>query len=281
MKRSHEKVERCLVSSLLNGSIPPGSSLESERELAEKFSVSRATVREALQQLEKSGWISKQQRHATVVNDFWSKGDLDLLASIEKNSESFPMELAIHILELRVQFAPDYARKAIVNNSAEVVDFLLRARKISDSGTAIAKYDWELHLRMAILSGNRIYPLIMNSSEHLYSRLRRQFFANQEVRSLTKAYYRDLLQAAVERNGEKAEEITRSAMRQRLATFKQYAEEISARDAGKQEECKEKKCRYDKCRPNSYGQAYLRGIPSMAGAAGGEQLGIDQAGSVK
>ncbi|MBJ6723896.1 GntR family transcriptional regulator [Geomesophilobacter sediminis] len=278
MKRSHEKIERCLVNSLLSGAVPPGSALESERDLAEKFSVSRATVREALQQLEKSGWISKQQRHATVVNDFWSKGDLDLLASIERNSETFPVDLAIHILELRVQFAPDYARKAIENNSSRVVEFLMRAKKITDSGTAIARYDWELHLTLAILSGNRIYPLIMNSSEHLYSRMRRQFFAKQEIRTLTKAYYKDLLQAAMEGDAEKAELITRTAMRQRLSTFQECAESSLMEEPEKFRECREK-CRYDKCRPHDYGRGFLAPVGPSAGMADRHSEG--QAGSVK
>jgi GntR family negative regulator for fad regulon and positive regulator of fabA len=225
MKRSHEKIERSLVNRFLQGFPPPGSPLESERDLAEKYSVSRATVREALIQLEKSGWISKQQRHATIVNDFWCNGDLELLASIERNSESFPLDLAVHILELRVQFAPDYARRAIENNSGQVIDFLSRAKKLSDSGTSIAKFDWDLHLTMAILSENRIYPLIMNSSEHLYSRLRRQFFAKQEIRALTREYYRQLLEAATKGDADAAEDITRTAMRQRLSVFKKYAEE--------------------------------------------------------
>lgn len=224
MKKSYEKVERTLVDSFLRGTPAPGSPLESERDLAEKFSVSRATVREALLQLEKSGWISKQQRHATIVNDFWSQGDLELLASIEKNSETFPLDLAVQILELRVQFAPDYARKAVQNNSLHVVDFLSGAKRLSDSGTSIARFDWELHLTLAKLSGNRIYPLIMNSSAHLYGRLRRQYFEKDEIRDLTRRYYGELLQAAMDGDGDKAEEITRRAMGLRLSIFRRYAE---------------------------------------------------------
>lgn len=72
MKKTHEMVEKALVDALLKGDPQPGSHLQSERDLAARFAVSRATVREALLKLQKSGWISVQQRHATVVNNFWS-----------------------------------------------------------------------------------------------------------------------------------------------------------------------------------------------------------------
>ena len=224
MRKSHEKVVKSLVDGLLKGSPPPGSTLESERELAVRFSVSRATVREALQQLERSGWISIRQRHATVVNDFWTTGDLALLSSIDRNSDDFPLELALHLLELRLQFAPDYARKAVENGGPKLVECLSRSRKLGTSPAAIARFDWELHLTMAVLSGNKIYPLVMNSFAQLYHRLKQQFFASEELRLIACDFYRKLMHAASEKNGAIAEEVTRSALRQKLGVFRREAE---------------------------------------------------------
>ncbi|GFO69896.1 fatty acid metabolism regulator protein [Geomonas limicola] len=225
MKKSYEVVEKALVDAFLKGNPQPGCHLASERDLAAQFSVSRATVREALLKLQQSGWISVQQRHATVVNNFWSQGDLELLSSIIRNSEHFPADLASNLLELRLQFAPDYARRAVQNEPEQLQEHLVRSKRLSSGPGAISRYDWELHLKMAIWSGNKIYPLIMNSFADLYFKLRGEFFAREEHRSAAREFYRALLQATLVHDAAAAEAITRSAMQQRLDTFRHHAAE--------------------------------------------------------
>ncbi|WP_026840185.1 GntR family transcriptional regulator [Citrifermentans bremense] len=219
MRKTYQMVEKALVARLLKGDPKPGCTLESERDLAQSFSVSRATVREALQKLQNAGWISVQQRHCTVVNDFWSQGDLELISSITRNSEDFPPDLASHFLELRVQFAPDYARRAVENNAAGLAEILARADKVRNCAGSLVKYDWELHMAMAVMSGNRIYPLILNSFSSVYSKLRTALFTREEYRLQARKYYREMLQAASTGNAILAESITRGAMKLRLDSF--------------------------------------------------------------
>jgi GntR family transcriptional regulator, negative regulator for fad regulon and positive regulator of fabA len=228
MKKSHEMVERALVDSLLKGDPQPGCQLQSERDLAERFAVSRATVREALLKLQKSGWISVQQRHATIVNNFWSQGDLELLSSITRNSEHFPLELASHLLEFRMQFAPDYARRSVRNAPEKLVELLTRSKRLSSGPGAMSRYDWELHLNMAIFSGNKIYPLVMNSFADLYFKLRGEFFAREESRNQAREFYRELLQAAQLRDADRAEQLTRDAMKVRLELFKEQVDQAGS-----------------------------------------------------
>lgn len=222
MRKTCQMVEKALVDGLLRGEYRPGCHLQSERDLAARFSVSRATVREALQKLQNSGWISVQQRHSTIVNDFWSQGDLEILSSITRNSEPFPPDLASHLLELRVQFAPDYARRAVENDAAGLCAILGKAEKLRNCSSALVKYDWELHLTMAVLSGNRIYPLILNSFSGVYYKLRSALFSKEEHRLQIRNYYREMLQAASTGNAILAENITRAAMILRLNDFKLY-----------------------------------------------------------
>ncbi len=220
MKRTHEMVEKALVGGLLKGEPKPGCHLESERDLAARFSVSRATVREALLKLQNSGWISVKERHATVVNDFWAHGDLELLSSITRNIDPFPFDLASHLLELRIQLAPDYARRAVENDATQLAQCLGSSVKLRNCSSTIERFDWQLHMTMAVLSGNKIYPLIMNSFADLYARLRGEFFSNDEHRTQARIFYRDLSQAACVGNADQAESITRAAMKLRLENFK-------------------------------------------------------------
>lgn len=227
MKKTYQMVERALVDGLLKGDPQPGCPLQSERDLAARFSVSRTTVREALLKLQNSGWISVEQRHTTIVNDFWSRGNLELLSSISRNTEPFPPDMASHLLELRLQLAPDYARRAVENGATQLTECLNRVNKLRNSLTEMVKFDWELHLTMAVLSGNKIYPLIMNSFSTLYLRFKGCFFAKEEHRAQARSYYRDLLQAASTGNADHAEDVTRAAMEMRLEEFRRQSGQLA------------------------------------------------------
>lgn len=62
-------VIRRLEEALLDGSFPANSKLPSERELAERYAVSRNTVREAIQQLGARGLVRIRPRSGVFVSD--------------------------------------------------------------------------------------------------------------------------------------------------------------------------------------------------------------------
>jgi GntR family transcriptional regulator, transcriptional repressor for pyruvate dehydrogenase complex len=62
-------VMRKLEEALLDGSFPANSKLPSERELAERFAVSRNTVREAIQQMGARGLVHIRPRSGVFVSD--------------------------------------------------------------------------------------------------------------------------------------------------------------------------------------------------------------------
>ena len=224
MKKAHLSVEIGLVDSILNGASPPGSQLPGDRELAAQYGVARPVVREALQNMAAAGWITVSQRKATIINDYWSNGTLDILSSIAKSGERFPVKLIGDLLEIRAELAPDYAARAIENDSAQVIACLAKARKLGTNGSAFAKFDWELHRLLSILSGNRIYPLILNSFASLYFKMRGHFFAAEDYRDASKSYYQKLLRAAIDENIQDARQITRTAMMQRVHLFRRQME---------------------------------------------------------
>jgi len=62
-------VTRKLEEALLDGTFPANSKLPSERELAERYAVSRNTVREAIQQLGARGLVQIRPRSGVFVSD--------------------------------------------------------------------------------------------------------------------------------------------------------------------------------------------------------------------
>ncbi|MCL4424800.1 MAG: GntR family transcriptional regulator [Firmicutes bacterium] len=221
-EKSSEKVEKALIEAILGGTLPPESPLPGERELAARYSVTRPTVREALQRLIRDGWITVSQRRTTLVNDFWTEGNLNVLSTIAGSVVNVPSEFVAQLLEFREVIGPDYARKAVENRSLQLVACLAKAPADGDI-ERLVDFDWELHRTMAVLSGNRIYPLILNSFSEMYCRMAVSYFAFEECRDASRRFYLELLKAAVNADARKAEEITRSAMKESLILWLRHA----------------------------------------------------------
>lgn len=74
---------------IIEGSLEAGQKLPPERELAEKFSVSRPSLREAIQKLEAKGLVNRKQGGGTFVSDNILRGLSDPLFDLmSKNYES-------------------------------------------------------------------------------------------------------------------------------------------------------------------------------------------------
>ena len=106
--RPSEHAESALVAAILDGKFPPGSTLPGERALAGQLGVTRPTLREAIQRLARDGWLTVAHGKPTVVNDFWSKGGLNVLGKLVEHQKHLPADFIPNLLEVRLQLAPAY-----------------------------------------------------------------------------------------------------------------------------------------------------------------------------
>lgn len=65
--KKYETIYTEIATAITNETILVGSKLASEKDLSEKYDVSRVTIRNALEQLEKDGYIRKQQGKGSIV----------------------------------------------------------------------------------------------------------------------------------------------------------------------------------------------------------------------
>ena len=233
MEKTSEKVEKELRSAIITGTLLPGVALGSERELALQYGVTRPTVREALQRLAQDGWITVSPRRATLVNDFWLHGNLNILATIAENVDCFPLDLVQQLLEFRLVNAPVYAANAVGQGSPRVIAFLADACAAADDPRSFAERDWELHRTLAVLSGSRIYPLMLNSFANLYRVLGAHYFSSEQCREASRNYYRRLLQLAVDGNAVAAGELTREAMEESMRLWDQLMASAGAQEVSR------------------------------------------------
>ncbi len=131
-----------LVTSILDGTYPPGSSLPSERLLAARLHVTRPTLRETLHRLSSEGWVTIQHGRATTINDYWNEGGLRLLGTLAKYGELLSKEFISCLLEVRVVMLPPVARLAITNAPGLFADYLSGYTDLEDDPEKFASFDW-------------------------------------------------------------------------------------------------------------------------------------------
>ncbi|MGW5435974.1 FadR/GntR family transcriptional regulator [Nocardia asteroides] len=125
-----------IANEVLGGELAAGSTLPSERQLAEALGVSRPAVREALQRLAAAGLVSVRQGEATTVLDYRRSAGLEVLPRLLLRGDTIDPAVARSILEARLHNGPKIAELAaarVRRSSAEVDDILRLLHESVDS----------------------------------------------------------------------------------------------------------------------------------------------------
>ncbi|CAB1058479.1 hypothetical protein D1BOALGB6SA_3235 [Olavius sp. associated proteobacterium Delta 1] len=172
---------------ILSGTFPVDQKLPSERELALQLRVSRPVVHEGLVDLAAKGLVTLIPRAGTIVNDYRKEGSLSLLTSlVNYHQGDLEPELLTSLLEMRLLFEVETARLTALNRTKEQLQSfytLLREEDNIDifSIEKVSELDFNFHHLIALSSGNRIYPLLLNSFKQCYTNLAGQFFIDSTV----------------------------------------------------------------------------------------------------
>lgn len=152
------KVYEHLKDGIVKGVYGPGESLH-EREIAEKFQVSRTPAREALRALEHEGFVTNTNKRGAVVKKY-SPGELDVIYRMLVRLEGLAVEMAVPKLT-----KADLARLVKIN---EQLKSLASERRYNDYFTL----SFDFH---------SFFPRLTESSELLdtISMLRKKIFRVQ------------------------------------------------------------------------------------------------------
>lgn len=211
-----ELAENRLVEAILEGVFPAGSNLPGERELAARLKVTRPTLREALQRLGRDGWLEIRQGRPTRVRDYWREGNLAVLSAIANRSVHPPPEFIPNLLTVRLALAPAYARLAVLKQPETLREYLASAASLPDVPSDFARFDWELHHLLTVLSGNPVFTLILNGFAGLYIPMAELYFQLPDSRRSSRQFYHDLGAAAAVHDPDRAEAVMRQVMQDSL-----------------------------------------------------------------
>lgn len=221
VKKPAEIAETRLIKAILEGAFPINSHLPGERELAESLGVTRPTLREALQRLQRDGWVEIHQGKPTRVRDYWEEGSLGVLNSLASYPDHLPDRFIPDLLTVRLAMAPTYTAMAVENAPDKIIHLLEERHALQDDPQAYARFDWQVHHVLTRLSKNTVFVMILNGFKDLYLHLAPFYFSIASARQHSMHYYQDLSQASSNPDPNQARILTDMVMRESMIFWQQ------------------------------------------------------------
>lgn len=178
-----QKIERKIEEAIRQKKLVSGVRLPSEKELCERFAVSRTALREALRRLSARGLIQIRKGSGMYVSEIKIE---DAISSLNLYYDlKFDSNLISQIIEVRRLFEPQIARLAARNRTLEDIEKLrenLRSLESCDPDNTQLEVDTinKFHMNLAKASGNPIVIVTMEPIYSLLPRMRNFIYANVE-----------------------------------------------------------------------------------------------------
>jgi GntR family transcriptional regulator, sialic acid-inducible nan operon repressor len=165
-KLVHEVLDH-LLDRIRRGDFPVGSPLPSERELMALFSVGRPTVREALQALERMGFIAITHGEGARVMPLSAMSIIGPISPVASHLLATSEDLLEHLKQARVFFEVGMVRivaECATEAGIASLHAALRDNKNSiNDMTRFQATDMAFHRKIADLTGNPIYGAVSHA----------------------------------------------------------------------------------------------------------------------
>jgi GntR family transcriptional repressor for pyruvate dehydrogenase complex len=216
--RLYEQIVQQVEESILKGQLKPGDQLPAERDLAQRFGVSRTAVREAVKTLREKGLVEAYSGRGTFVTNGTSqtiRQSLDLMVRIN------PQEGAANLAELRLVLEPEIAGLAAQRIEEQLISTMREAvaameRNLHDPD-AYVEADLDFHLALAEAAGNPLILSLLDSIVGLLREQRSRIFNVDGGPERGQYHHKRILAAIEKRNPEEAREAMREHLKQVLS----------------------------------------------------------------
>src|SRR5947209_6606260 len=213
--RLYEQIVQQIEDSILKGSLKPGDQLPAERELAQRFGVSRTAVREAVKALREKGLVEAYSGRGTFITNGTTQAIRQSLGLMMKIGH---VEGSNHLAELRAILEPGIAALAAVRIEDQLLATMREAvavmeRSLRDPESYI-EADLDFHLALAEAAAN---PLILSLTDSIVALLREQrirIFNVPGGPERGQFHHKRILQAIEQRDPEMARDAMKSHLQQ-------------------------------------------------------------------
>ncbi|MBB5391750.1 MULTISPECIES: transcriptional regulator NanR [unclassified Herbaspirillum] len=213
-RKLYQEVLERLMGRIHAGEFPPDSQLPSERELMEQYGVGRPAVREALQAMERSGFVEiTHGERARVVDPTAERLIAQIAAGAQHLLRTKP-DMLRHMKEARVFLETSTARMAAERATPEQVARLRQAieehRASMVNLEEFIERDMAFHREIADISGNPIFPSIVESMFRWASEFYTTLVRAPGAEELTLAEHQRIVDAIAAHDGDAAAEAMRA-----------------------------------------------------------------------
>jgi len=161
--RMANEIVRNISTMILDGEISPGTRLPAERELADRFNVSRPTLREAVHVLEALGLVEVRPGGGTYVSREPNALPPRLLEHMLRRDEG----LVVELIETRREFESRNAELAAKNGTSKDLQNLEECLEVMAADVEVGRdefrHDIAFHLGVAGATQNRVRLFITTS----------------------------------------------------------------------------------------------------------------------
>lgn len=199
-----DKIIEQIKNTIIEGRLQPGDRLPSERELAERFSVGRTTVREALKALSYAG-IIKKVREGTIINRNISNFFIDSLTQmlILRHLDFEDLFETRKILE--VKLAGLAAQRATIED-IEMIGNILKEmnEKANHNPYEFITEDIKFHEAIAETAQNRVLYEIFIAVRLLLRKAQEEVIKYPGIMKRSLKYHQQIFEAIKKQNVSKA-----------------------------------------------------------------------------
>lgn len=179
-----DKVVEQLTEAIVSHELPPGERLPSERDLGEKFKVSRTVVREAIRSLAARGLVRVTSGRGVEVNEIGSENVADSMRLLVRGREGLDYRKVNEVRTvLDVQAAGLAARRARsddIDRLEKICDDHEECLKKGDLAAA-AELDFQFHRELTRASGNELLLGMLDSIADVLREVRYQAMTKPHV----------------------------------------------------------------------------------------------------
>ena len=230
--RLYEQIVQQIEESIVKGNLKPGDQLPAERELAQRFGVSRTAVREAVNALREKGLVEAYSGRGTFITDGTTlavRQTLDLMVKIGQPEGS------THLAEVRAIIEPEIAALAALRIQEPELATMREAVAVMDRAgqdpEAYIEADLDFHLALAEGAANPLILSLLDSIVGLLREQRLRIFRVAGGPDRGQVHHKRILEAVEHRDAEKA----RDAMRAHLLQVRDDSQaSLAKRAPGKQ-----------------------------------------------
>ena len=213
--RLYEQIVQQIEESILKGDLKPGDQLPAERDLAQRFGVSRTAVREAVKVLREKGLVNAYSGRGTFITDGTSQAirqSLDLMVKIGQPEGSTQLVEVREILEPEIAaLAAARAEEPHLAAMREAIAVMDRERQDPD---AFIEADLDFHLALAEAAANPIILSLIDSIVGLLREQRMKIFHVEGGPERGQFHHKRILEAVEQRDPEKARQAMRAHLEQ-------------------------------------------------------------------